>query len=158
MASGTTEQTQQVVDHGVIPELIKLLSSSSSKEVRTQAIWTLGNISGDGAVFRNLVLQGGAVAPLIKILEEAVSERAENTLKYGTWALSNFCRGKPSPPYEGIKDALPILAKVIMGQEDLEVLVDALWCLSYLSDSGKQEGIQGVIDTGVVPYVVQHMT
>ena len=53
-----------MVDNGVIPELIKLLGSSS-KEVRTQAVWTLGNIAGGSAVFRDLILQGGAVAPLV---------------------------------------------------------------------------------------------
>ena len=43
-----------------------------------------------------------------------------------------------------VKNAIPTLAKVITEEEDSEVLTDALWALSYLSD-GDEDRIDMVI-------------
>jgi len=93
---------------------------------------------------------------LIKIMEVALAEEDKPMIKNGNWALSNLCRGKPLPAWKGTKEALPILARVTMGQEDPEILLDALWALAYLSDGG-EERTQQVLDTGVVPSIVKHM-
>ena len=37
-------------------------------------------------------------------------------LRNATWTLSNFCRGKPSPPFELVQDALGILSVLIFHQ------------------------------------------
>lgn len=87
---------------------------------------------------------------MIKILQTTDSK---NTIKHGTWALSNLCRGKPLPEFEHVKDAIPILSSVVIKEDDPEVLTDATWALSYLSD-GSDSRIQMVIDTGVVPKLV----
>jgi len=155
LASGTSQQTEAVVDNGAIPELTKLLGSSN-KEVYSQAVWTLGNIAGDNVQMRNVVLQGGAVGPLINIVEKAISEGDMSLIRQGTWALANLCRGKPLAPFILLQDMIPVFAKIIMGLEDPDVLMDAFLSISTLSD-GNSERIQRIFDSGVVPFVVKHM-
>mgnify|MGYP000853967859 CR=1 FL=1 len=95
-----------------------------------KAIWALGNISGDSHTFRDLILKQGGVNAMIKFMEGKTDLAI---VKHGTWALSNFCRGKPAPRFELVKNAIPHFAKVLKTQEDVEVLTDVAWALSHLS-------------------------
>ena len=52
MASGTTEQTSSLVEKGVIPILVAQLKTQNVTLIE-QAIWGVGNIAGDCAVFRD---------------------------------------------------------------------------------------------------------
>uniref|UniRef100_A0A2P2M0Q6 Importin subunit alpha n=1 Tax=Rhizophora mucronata TaxID=61149 RepID=A0A2P2M0Q6_RHIMU len=74
-------------------------------------------------------------------------------LRNATWTLSNFCRGKPPTPFDQVKPALPILRGLIH-LNDEEVLADACWALSYLSD-GTNDKIQAVIEAGVCQRLVE---
>ncbi|KAK8532599.1 hypothetical protein V6N13_131912 [Hibiscus sabdariffa] len=74
-------------------------------------------------------------------------------LRNATWTLSNFCRGKPQPSFDQTKPALPTLERLIHSNDE-EVLTDACWALSYLSD-GTNDKIQAVIDAGVCPRLVE---
>ncbi|KAI3842510.1 hypothetical protein MKX03_034376 [Papaver bracteatum] len=74
-------------------------------------------------------------------------------LKNSTWTLSNFCRGKLQPSFEHTKPALPALERLI-NSTDEEVLTDACWALSYLSD-GTNDNIQAVIEVGACLRLVE---
>jgi len=125
--------------------------------VKFKAAWPLGNLAGASVNFRDEILQGGAISPLVEILDKALSEDDEYTIRDGNWALANICKVRPFPPSEDIKETLPVFAKVIMSQEDPEILKDAIWYMSYFFDGEKLERIQQIIDAGVVPSIVKHM-
>lgn len=144
VASGTSDHTKVVIDANSVPIFVKLLSSPSD-DVREQAVWALGNIAGDSPVCRNYVLNYNALPPLLEQLNE---NSKISMLRNATWTLSNFCRGKPAPPFNLTKQALPTLARLIH-HTDEEVLTDACWALSYLSD-GDNDRIDKVIEAGVV--------
>merc|ERR1712023_120170 len=78
----------------------------------------------------------------------------KNNVKNGTWALSNIVRGKPIPKISLIEATIPCFAKIVLEETDPEVLSDALWSLSYLTDSEAPQ-IQQFINSGAIPSIVK---
>ncbi|XP_062946039.1 importin subunit alpha-8 [Cynocephalus volans] len=153
IASGTSEQTRAVVEGGAIQPLIELLSSPSVT-VCEQAVWALGNIAGDGPEFRDVVISSNAIPHLLALISSTIPI---TFLRNITWTLSNLCRNKnPYPCEKAVKQMLPVLF-LLLQHHDSEILSDACWALSYLTD-GCNERIGQVVDTGVLPRLVELMT
>lgn len=75
-----------------------------------QSVWVLGNLAGEGAATRDLVLNAGALLPLVNNLKKTSWDRL-SLLRILTWTLSNLCDGQPRPVFD-ITIILPYLAKV----------------------------------------------
>jgi importin subunit alpha-1 len=146
IACGSSAETRAVVDAGAVPHFVALMRSQHAN-VREQAVWALSNIAGDCPEYRDLILSHGAMPLLLGCFGDTSQESLVRT---ATHALSNLCRGKPQPSFDVVQSALGVLGSLIRG-DDAEVLSDACWALSYLSD-GK---VDAVLDAGVLPRVIQ---
>lgn len=146
----STDRTEVVVECGAIPHLVQLLMSENS-DVREQSAWCLGNVAGDGASFRDVILRAGGLPPLV---QNVLMPANLSLLRNCVWTLSNFCRGKPQPDINTIGAAFEPLGAIIKNCSDQSTIVDACWALSYLSD-GCNDRIERVVEMDVVDSLVQ---
>ena len=149
----STDETKAIVDAGSVPYFSQLLSSPDP-EVREQCAWCLGNIAGDSAPLRDVVLSSGAMQPLLQNIAQPATKSLFNNC---IWALSNFCRGKPQPNLSFVSPCVPTLAQILRSDSaDSSAKTDALWALSYISD-GDDDRIQTVIDSGILDVLIAQL-
>lgn len=134
IASGSSEQTKIIVEFGAAPLLIDMLSEND-EEIIDQAVWALGNISGESEKMRNMIIFSNATEVVSKIgILLSGDKKYIKILRNITWLLSNLNRGQnPPPPIESILLSIPLLEKLVQN-EDAEVLTDALWTVNYISE------------------------
>lgn len=104
---------------GAVPIFIKLLSSPHD-HVCEQAVWALGNISGDGPECRDYVISQGIIPPLLSFIKPSTPVGCPlndcmitvlllqiTFLRNVTWTISNLCRNKnPPPPFASVCQVL----------------------------------------------------
>ena len=150
IATGSRDQVQCLVEKGVIPKLAVLMKNEKNK-LKNQAIWALGNISGECIEYRDTVINYGIIPTLVNTL---LATKDIEILKNGSWALLNFIRGKPVPDYEKIKCAIPAFCNLILKNDDKEILVDSCWGLTTLSENSSNR-LEVFTNNNILPRLVQ---
>jgi importin subunit alpha-1 len=152
VASGTSDQTQSIINKGGIQKLIALIDYPI-QEIQEQAIWATGNIAGDSVKVRDRVISLGGLEKIIKYLSTA--ER-ESLIKHCVWAISNFCRSKPPPEYDALKPCIDFVIGGFYKVDDNEYVIDACWILSYLSEAYKKS-LKKILDTQCLPKLFSYL-
>lgn len=94
-------------------------------------VWGLGNIAGDSTQLRDHVLSYSFVEKLAEMILQTLDQGGNKQLiRNATWTLSNCVRGKPRPPMEVARTALPLLARLIRVDDD-ETMADAAYVFVF---------------------------
>lgn len=153
IASGTSDNAQNIAQKGGISKVMELISSDV-QEIQEQAVWCLGNMAGDSFQLRKRIIDEGGFNKIIKTLTIATRP---SLIKQCVWAISNFCRTKPQPEFYIMEPCIDLVVRSIniMGyQDDLEFTNDATWTLSFMSESYKKS-VKKILDSNILPTVLK---
>ncbi|KAI4810515.1 hypothetical protein KUCAC02_013455 [Chaenocephalus aceratus] len=137
-----------------LPERSPIFSSwlnSEYEDVQEQAVWALGNIAGDNAECRDYVLDCGHPAFSTTVTRKV--QPSYNDSQRSVGSVQPLPGEEPPPDFAKVSPCLKVLSRLLFSS-DPDVLADACWALSYLSD-GPNEKIQTVIDSGVCRRLVE---
>nr|XP_027190276.1 importin subunit alpha-4-like isoform X2 [Cicer arietinum] len=146
--------TRTIMEDGVVPLLVQLLSSSSD-DLKEMAVLALSNLVGDSTSTRDCVLNHGALLPLLSLLSNPSTTKL-SMLKNATWTLLKLCHGKPSPPptlFEQIQPTLSIFRELLW-MPDEEVVQNACLTLSFLVREGSSKMFQAINEANICPKLV----
>ncbi len=153
IATGTSDQANNIVVKGGIPKIVKLLDSPI-EELRVQSAWLIGNLASDCLKIRDTLIKEKAFDKLLTII---ASTNDKALIKQATWAVGNFFRIRPKPPYEIVQKCLNTIARAMMIiQSDNEFLADACFILYFLTENYK-EIIKNLLDIDIIQQIMKNL-
>ena len=151
IATGTSDQANSIVIKGGIPKIVKLMDSSI-EELKIQATWIIGNLASDCQKIRDSLIKEKVFDKLVTIL---ASTNQPQLIKQTTWAISNFFRVKPAPPYDIAQKCIKKIARaMVMLPQDTEFLTDACFILYFMTEHYK-DSINDLLDIDIIPKIIQ---
>ncbi|XP_073941101.1 importin subunit alpha-3-like [Choristoneura fumiferana] len=146
LTDGGNDQIQMVIESGIVPKLIPLLSHKDVK-VQTAALRAVGNIVTGTDDQTQVVLNCDALSHFPALL----SHQKEKICKEAVWFLSNITAGNKRQ-VQAVIDA-GLLPKIIenLSKGEFQTQKEAAWAVSNLSISGTKEQVATLIASGVIP-------
>lgn len=92
IVTGDDCQTQFVMDNGVLPNLLQLLTQHYKKMIKKEACWTISNITAGNRSQIQAVIDANIIGPLVQLLQHAEFD----IKKEAAWAISNATSGGSS--------------------------------------------------------------
>ncbi len=177
ISSGNSSHCAAAMSHGAHSKFLHVLVNSTNLELKEQCVWGLGNIAGDGVHARDMCLGEGALDAILTCFPHhnaAAPHPPRSFLRNAAWAMSNMLRGTPQPAFDDSqRDAMACLCRLVMdatgraqgkpwscASGDDEVLVDAAWGLSYLTN-GSNDRLSAIVQvnsaSGACPGVINSL-
>uniref|UniRef100_A0A7S2RHN7 Importin subunit alpha n=1 Tax=Mucochytrium quahogii TaxID=96639 RepID=A0A7S2RHN7_9STRA len=145
IASGSAYETSTTLC--AAPQLIRLLNCGHQK-IQEQSFWALGNMAGEDQKPREELLKMGILAPLMYTLR--LDSSSVDIKRVATWCLSNLVRGSATSAIPFFEAKVhETLLNMITHDVSSPVLVEVVWCLSFLS-AKEVECSMCLVDLGIL--------
>jgi hypothetical protein len=156
VAANKSAYTVAVVAGGALPPVVQLCSSPV-RDVSDQAVWCLGNICGDSAAMRDLVM---AVPGLVETLAGVVNACSPDTdpkrEENAAWTIANLWRFDKMPQEWLARTAplVPWLVRTLVQSKCGDTLKMSCWALYYLCRHKDGSLLKILADCGATSAVV----
>lgn len=119
-----------------------------------QILWFVGNISGENSHFRNLIVEHTKlIDTFLRLVERQKISRY--LLRTMCWVNSNIFRFKGFTNNDA--EAGLRVARAALFSEDIDIISDTLWTISYLVDTDDDNLIAYIAQQDLVNKVIDHM-
>ncbi|XP_026173988.1 tripartite motif-containing protein 59-like isoform X2 [Mastacembelus armatus] len=140
------EQIQMVIDSGIVPDLVPLLSHQEVK-VQTAALRAVGNIVTGTDEQTQVVLNCDALSHFPALL----THPKEKINKEAVWFLSNITAGNQQQVQAVIDAKLVPMIIHLLDKGDFGTQKEAAWAISNLTISGRKDQVAHLIEKQVIP-------
>ncbi|KAG8512452.1 Importin subunit alpha-3 [Galemys pyrenaicus] len=140
------EQIQMVIDSGIVPHLVPLLSHQEVK-VQTAALRAVGNIVTGTDEQTQVVLNCDALSHFPALL----THPKEKINKEAVWFLSNITAGNQQQVQAVIDANLVPMIIHLLDKGDFGTQKEAAWAISNLTISGRKDQVAYLIQQNVIP-------
>lgn len=147
VSDGDNSRIQAVVDLGVVPSLVKMLTSNKNQLI-VPALRTLGNIVSGNDVQTQSVLDAGALNALVPLL----SNSKKNIRKEACWTLSNITAGTPNQLTQLVStpEIMPRILDQMSNSAEWDVRKEASWVISNIATGGQKTHISFLVESGAI--------
>ncbi|EPY81643.1 hypothetical protein CB1_000724003, partial [Camelus ferus] len=146
LTDGGNEQIQMVIDSGVVPFLVPLLSHQEVK-VQTAALRAVGNIVTGTDEQTQVVLNCDVLSHFPNLL----SHPKEKINKEAVWFLSNITAGNQQQVQAVIDAGLIPMIIHQLAKGDFGTQKEAAWAISNLTISGRKDQVEYLVQQNVIP-------
>ncbi|XP_048449359.1 importin subunit alpha-4-like, partial [Rhincodon typus] len=146
LTDGGNEQIQMVIDSGVVPHLIPLLSCQEVK-VQTAALRAVGNIVTGTDEQTQIILNCDVLSHFPNLL----THPKEKINKEAVWFLSNVTAGNQQQVQSVIDAGLIPMIVHHLTKGDFGTQKEAAWAISNLTISGRKEQVEYLVQQNVIP-------
>ncbi|KAJ6659633.1 hypothetical protein lerEdw1_018602 [Lerista edwardsae] len=146
LTDGGNEQIQMVIDSGVVPFLVPLLSHQEVK-VQTAALRAVGNIVTGTDEQTQVVLNCDVLSHFPNLL----THPKEKINKEAVWFLSNITAGNQQQVQAVIDAGLIPMIIHQLAKGDFGTQKEAAWAISNLTISGRKDQVEYLVQQNVIP-------
>ena len=120
---------QQIIDSGLVPILISNLYQTDYPYLQRDSAWALTNIAAGSTSQTQMILEKGALPPLMALLKSNVEDLYEQAI----WAIGNIAGDNTSFRDQILEEGVDDLVKIGLETKNSLVFKNVTWALSNLS-------------------------